>query len=129
LDVSGCPDSELAITIVGDRGIRSINRQYLSKDWPTNVISFAMNEGECSGLNPQVLGDVVISAATAAREAAEGGMPFFDRLAFLLLHGMLHLMGFDHERSGPEAAVLMEEKERELFALLRDRGLLEGETA
>ena len=48
-----------------------LNRDYLGKDRPTNVISFALNEGECSGLNPEVLGDVVISAPTAAREAAE----------------------------------------------------------
>ena len=125
LDALGCPDSELAVTIVGDRSIRTLNRQYLGKDRPTNVISFAMNEGECSGLNPEVLGDVVISAATAAREAAEGELLFVERLSFLLLHGILHLVGYDHERSGPEEAVRMEEKERELFDLLRMNGYLE----
>jgi probable rRNA maturation factor len=102
-----------------------LNRQYLGKDRPTNVISFAMNEGECSGVNPEVLGDVVISAATAAREAAEEGMPFFERLSFLLLHGILHLVGYDHERSGDAAARRMAAKERELFALLRREGCLE----
>jgi probable rRNA maturation factor len=91
----------------------------------TDVISFPMNEGECSGLNPNVLGDVVISAATAEREAAEAKLPFFQRLSFLLLHGMLHLAGYDHERSGPEEAVRMEDKERELFALLMEGGCLE----
>jgi probable rRNA maturation factor len=121
----GCPDSELAITIVGDGQIRVLNRQYLGKDRPTNVISFALNEGECSGLNPDVLGDVVISAATAAREATEGEIPFFERLSFLLLHGILHLAGYDHERSGPDEAARMEEKEQELFALLRRTGCLE----
>jgi probable rRNA maturation factor len=129
LNALECPASELAITIVGDRRIRMLNRQYLGKDRPTNVISFALNEGECSGLNPDVLGDVVISAATAAREAAEGEVPFFERLSFLLLHGILHLVGYDHERSGPEEAARMEEKERELFALLRGTGLLEEPSA
>ena len=129
LNALGCPDSELAITIVGDRRIRMLNRQYLGKDRPTNVISFALNEGECSGLNPDVLGDVVISAATAALEADEGEVPFFERLAFLLLHGILHLVGYDHERSGPEEAARMEEKEQELFALLRKTGRLEEPTA
>lgn len=119
------PASELAVTIVGDRRIRMLNRQYLGKDRPTNVISFAMNEGECSGVNPEVLGDVVISAATAAREAAEEGIPFFERLSFLLLHGILHLVGYDHERSGDAAARRMAAKERELLALLRREGCLE----
>jgi len=125
LNALGFPDSELAVTIVGDGRIRALNRQYLGKDRPTNVISFALNEGECSGLNPEVLGDVVISAATAAREAAEGDVSFFERLSFLLLHGILHLAGYDHERSGPEEAKRMEEKERELFELLRREGCLE----
>jgi len=115
----------LAITVVGDRSIRTLNRDYLGKDCPTNVISFAMNEGECSGVNPDVLGDVVISAATAEREAAEAEIPFFHRLSFLLLHGILHLAGYDHERSGPEEAARMEEKERELFALISQSGCLE----
>lgn len=124
LNALGLPDSELAVTIVGDRSIRALNRDYLGKDRPTNVISFALNEGECSGINPDVLGDVVISAATAAREAAEGDLPFFERLSFLLLHGILHLAGYDHERNGPEEAARMEAKERELFDLLRVKGCL-----
>jgi len=125
LNALGFPDKELAVTIVGDGRIRALNRQYLGKDRPTNVISFALNEGEFSGINPEVLGDVVISAATAAREADEGDIPCFQRLVFLLLHGILHLVGYDHERSGPEEAVRMEEKEREIFDLLRRNGCLE----
>lgn len=118
----GYPDSELAVTIVGDRGIRILNREYLGKDRPTNVISFSMREGEFGGVNPLLLGDVVISADTTAREAAEGGMPFFSRLCFLLLHGTLHLAGFDHERSGDAEARRMEAKEREIFAMLEQEG-------
>ncbi len=125
LNALGLPDSELAVTVVGDRSIRTLNRDYLGKDHPTNVISFAMNEGECSGLNPDVLGDVVISAATAEREALEAEIPFFHRLSFLLLHGILHLAGYDHERSGQEEAARMEDKEAELFALLVEGGCLE----
>ncbi len=124
LNALGLSANELAITIVGDRSIRTLNRNYLGKDKATNVISFAMNEGECSGLNPDVLGDVVISAATAAREAVEGEISYFHRLSFLLLHGILHLAGYDHERSGPEEASRMEDKERELFALLITQGCL-----
>jgi probable rRNA maturation factor len=119
----GYPDSELSVVIVGDRSIRSLNREYLGRDKPTNVISFPMQEGEFSGMNPEWLGDVVISADTCAREAAEGGIGFSARLAFLILHGILHLTGFDHERSGPDEAERMEAREREVFALLEKEGL------
>jgi probable rRNA maturation factor len=124
LNVLGLHDSELSVAIVGDRGIRRLNRDYLGRDKPTNVISFAMQEGDFPGLNASLLGDVVISAATCAREADEGGVGFDARLSFLLLHGILHLTGFDHERSGEAEAVRMEEKERELFSLLETEGLV-----
>ncbi|MCM2359892.1 MAG: rRNA maturation RNase YbeY [Geobacteraceae bacterium] len=118
----GYCDSELSVAIVGDRTIRRLNREYLGRDKTTNVISFAMQEGDFPGLNPSLLGDVVISAATCAREAGEGGVSFDARLCFLLLHGILHLTGYDHERSGETEARRMEEKERELFALLEKEG-------
>ena len=121
----GCPDgTELSISIVGDRSIRIINREYLAKDRPTNVISFSLQEGDCSGINPDALGDVIISADTAAREAEEGGMAFFERLSFLLMHGILHLCGYDHERSGEAEAVKMQQKEQQLFKILKKEGLL-----
>jgi probable rRNA maturation factor len=116
----GLPDSELSVSIVGDRTIRRFNREYLNKDRPTNVISFAMHEGPFAELNSHILGDVLISAATAAREAKAGNIPFESRLVFLLLHGILHLVGYDHERSGEAEAVRMEEKEREIFKMLED---------
>ena len=59
-----------------------------------------MQEGEFASINPDLLGDVVISADTAAREAEDAGITFHERLVFLLLHGILHLTGYDHERSG-----------------------------
>jgi len=120
----GYPDSELSVAIVGDRSIRRLNREYLGRDKSTNVISFAMQEGQFAGVNPQLLGDVVISAATCAREADEGGVTFSHRLHFLLLHGILHLVGYDHERSGETEARRMEKKEREMVALLEKEGLM-----
>lgn len=114
----GCPDSELSILIVDDNEIREINREYLQRDTSTNVISFSMREGEGGELNPELLGDVVISADTAARDAAEVGKPFECELVFLLLHGVLHLLGYDHERGTAEEAERMEAKEREVFANL-----------
>jgi probable rRNA maturation factor len=121
----GCPEAELSISIVGDRAIRRINREYLERDKATNVISFAMQEGEFGQVHPGLLGDVVISADTAAAEAQEGGIPFFSRLSFLLLHGILHITGYDHERSGEEEARRMERREQEIFAHLKAEGLLE----
>lgn len=88
------------------------------------MISFSLQEGECSGINPDALGDVIISADTAAREAEDGGITFFERLSFLLLHGILHLCGYDHERSGEVEAEKMQQKEQQLFKILKKEGLL-----
>lgn len=119
----GCPEAtELSISIVGDRAIHRLNRDYLGKDRPTNVISFSLQEGEFGHLSP-ALGDVVISADTAAREADEGGIETWERVVFLLLHGILHLCGYDHERSGEAEARRMHKKEQELYALLQSSGL------
>jgi probable rRNA maturation factor len=123
LSASGCPDAQLSILIVDDAIIRDINRDYLEKDRSTNVISFAMQEGEGGGIQPEVLGDVVISAETAARDAAEAQISFESELYFLLLHGILHLLGYDHERGTQADAERMEDKERELFKLLREEFL------
>ena len=123
LSVSGCPDAQLSILIVNDAQIREINRDYLGKDRPTNVISFAMQEGEGEGIQPDLLGDVVISAETAARDAAEAGTSFESELYFLLLHGVLHLLGYDHERGTAAEAEKMEAKERDVFALIRQEFL------
>jgi probable rRNA maturation factor len=120
----GYHDSELSVAIVGDRGIRRINRDYLGKDRPTNVISFSMLEGEFGSLHASLLGDVVISVDTAAREAEDGGTSLHGRLCFLLLHGILHLTGYDHERSGEAEARRMERKERDLFRLLERESLV-----
>jgi probable rRNA maturation factor len=104
---------------VDDGEIQVINRDYLQRDKPTNVISFAMQEGEGSGIQPSLLGDIVISAETAARDAAEAGVSFESELFFLLLHGILHLLGYDHERGSEADAQQMEAREQELFTVVR----------
>jgi len=115
----GCPDAELSILIVDNPAIQQINRDYLQRDNPTNVISFAMQEGEGGGVQPLLLGDVVISAERAASDAAEADVPFEHELIFLLLHGVLHLLGYDHERGTVEQAEVMETREREIFSALQ----------
>jgi probable rRNA maturation factor len=113
----GYPEHELSILIVDDPQIETLNRDYLHHEGPTNVISFPMQEGECSGVNPHILGDVVISVDTAKREAEMAGIPFHLRFMQLLIHGILHLAGYDHE--GTEAdAEKMEAKSDELILML-----------
>lgn len=110
----------MSILLLDDAAIRDINREYLQRDRPTNVISFSMQEGEGGGLNPHLLGDVVISVERAASDAADAGIPFEHELWFLLLHGILHLLGYDHERGTAEQAAEMEAREREVYNVLID---------
>jgi probable rRNA maturation factor len=125
LSASACPDAQLSILIVDDAQIQEVNRDYLGKDRPTNVISFAMQEGEGGGVQPGLLGDVVISAETAARDADEAQTTFESELYFLLLHGILHLLGYDHERGTQAEAKRMEAREQEVFSLIREEFLTE----
>lgn len=117
LDALDCPDGEISILIVDDSEIAELNRKYLNRQGPTNVIAFPMREGEFSHLSPHLLGDVVISADTAAAEARDCGMDLEQRFTELLVHGMLHLFGYDHEKSDSEA-LAMEAKSRELLELI-----------
>ena len=119
LNALACPDDELSILIVDDPQIEKLNQQHLNRTGPTNVIAFAMHEGEFPDLSPHLLGDVVISTDTAASEAQTAAISMEQRFDELLAHGILHLMGYDHETSEEEAR-LMENKSREILALLYD---------
>jgi probable rRNA maturation factor len=119
LNALGCPDGELSVLIVDDDRIARLNRQYLKRRGPTNVISFPMREGAHSEIHPELLGDVVISMDTCARESRQAGIPVEQRFVELLVHGILHLFGYDHVHSAAEARI-MEEKSRELLDLLGD---------
>lgn len=112
-----CPDGELSILIVDDPQIAALNSDYLDRPGPTNVIAFPMQEGAFAEVSPLLLGDVVISADTAAKEGAAGGSGLEERLLYLLIHGILHLFGYDHEESTAEA-LRMEAKAEELLALV-----------
>ncbi len=119
LNELGREDGEVSVLIVDDEQIQAINSDYLERDRPTNVISFAMTEGLGGALHPELLGDIIISAETAARDAVAGGLQLMDEMEFLLIHGLLHLLGYDHENTSQEEAARMIRKERELFFLLR----------
>jgi probable rRNA maturation factor len=114
LDLSG---REMTVILLDDDGIRELNAHYLDRDRPTNVISFSMREGEHSGINPHILGDIAISVETAERDARRGGLTLEQELDFLAVHGVLHLLGYDHEKSR-KGAKAMRAKEREVFGAL-----------
>lgn len=117
LSALGYPDAQLSVLIVNDDQIAELNETYLSHTGPTNVISFPMQEGPFSEITPELLGDVVISADTAHREALAAGMDMMKRFNQLLIHGILHLVGYDHVNS-EEEAVVMEQKSDELMKLI-----------
>ena len=116
LNALECPEGELSILIVDDAQIARINKTYLGRSGPTNVIAFPMTEGQFGDINPNLLGDVVISLDTAAREARDDCVSLQSRFDQLLIHGILHLFGFDHEQTAEDSEMTV--KEEQLLELL-----------
>jgi len=119
---AGLPDCEFSLTLTSDASIRKLNRDYRGKDRATDVLSFSqLEERGRARIDPRKirnvegmpLGDVVISIDTALAQAREYGLAPEERLRALLIHGFLHLLGYDHERSASAA--------RKMFA--RERAL------
>ena len=104
--------AEVSVTIVNNEEIQKINKEYRGKDYPTDVISFALEEdgeGEIEIIGadmPPVLGDIIISVDKAREQAEEYGHSLMRELGFLTVHGFLHLLGYDH---------MTEEEEKEMF--------------
>ena len=114
LNALECPEKELSLLITDDLEIEIYNRDYLKRQGPTNVISFPMQEGEFLELSPNLLGDVVISMDTVEKEAEKMNISVEERFNELLIHGILHLFGYDHEKS-EEEEIRMEDKAFELI--------------
>lgn len=110
----GHPEAELSILLVDDLQIRELNRQYLHRDRPTNVLAFSMREGEFSTLHPHLLGDLAISVETARRQSNRFDLDDQGMVTLLMIHGILHLLGYEHEgtRRGSRE---MTTKQEELF--------------
>lgn len=119
------PDAEISISFVGDDEIQNLNRDYRRKDAPTNVLSFAMMDSAMPEIPATILGDVVISTDTAIKEAQEIGIPDDFRITQLLIHGILHLVGYDHE-TGPEDEQEMIEKSNFLMDLVEQNAPAPG---
>ena len=121
LAATGIPDAELSILLVDDRFMAGLNMQWRRKRGPTNVLAFPLAEGEDSAMAGSLLGDIVISVDTAAREASAEGISVERRLCVLLIHGFLHLLGYDHEKSDSEAERMFAREEELLLAVKRKR--------
>ncbi len=119
LGACGEEGSSLSLSFVGDAAIRRLNREHRGKDRPTDVLSFPLFEPNaaapgtpCTGPGgpERLLGDVVISVDAAARQAAGYGVPLAAEIERLLIHGILHLLGHDHERPAERRAMVAEER-------------------
>jgi rRNA maturation RNase YbeY len=116
LTASGDPEAEVSLALVGNSRIRGLNYRYRQQDCPTDVLAFPIREA--AGPRTPLLGDVVISFPKAAEQAARYGHSIEEELMKLLIHGILHLKGYDHERGDVEAR-RMRRKEREILSTLR----------
>lgn len=114
-----CPDGELSILFTDDKHIAELNSQYLGKKGPTNVLAFPMLDSGPPSAGYEMLGDIVVSVDTALRESRDLGEPLEETLYRLLIHGLLHLLNYDHDRSSKEAR-RMEKEERRILALIME---------
>ncbi|MCG7505511.1 rRNA maturation RNase YbeY [Mesorhizobium retamae] len=114
LDLVGT--SELSVMFTDDAAIRALNAEWRGKDKPTNVLSFPAFPPAKGGPLPPMLGDIVLAAETVAREAQEENKPLENHMTHLVIHGLLHLLGYDHETD--DEADEMEAVERAALARL-----------
>jgi rRNA maturation RNase YbeY len=105
------PDAELSILLTGDDQIQNLNHIYRKKNRPTDVLAFAQREGVHGDQDGLLLGDVVVSVPTTRRQAAAAGRPVGAELTMLLAHGLLHLLGWDHQ-TAPEDRRMRRETDR-----------------
>ncbi len=122
LTATRTPTSEMGITLVGDAEMKHLNQQYRGLDRPTDVLAFPMQEKDSPKRPrgaPRLLGDVVISADTLKKQAKQRRHTQKRELAILIIHGFLHLLGLDHERS-PEEAKKMKRQEKRLLNIVSD---------
>jgi probable rRNA maturation factor len=122
---------ELSVALVDDASIHELNRDFRKKDRPTDVLAFAMREEGGTGgkpprvrpgaTEPEMLGDIIISLETAARQAASQKRSILDEVTMLLAHGLLHLIGYDHRTDAEERVMTAETRKLEAVARLRER--------
>ena len=114
---AGLGDSEVSVKFTSDEEVRALNAAWRGKDRATNVLSFPMAEGEEELASAQLLGDIVLAYGVCAAEAADKGVAIETHAAHLVVHGTLHLLGYDHETTD-EDAEQMEQVERRALAAM-----------
>ena len=114
--------AELSIALIGNGEMRKLNARYRKRNYPTDVLSFSAAKGMPDGV--RLLGDVIISVDKAKQQAKERGRGLDEEMTTLLIHGVLHLLGYDHERSAKDARI-MSRLEKKLYRALCDRGRLQ----
>lgn len=114
-------DTELSVLFTGDEHIQTLNRDYRHKNKPTDVLAFALREGEFADAEQAMLGDVVVSIETAARQAAAAKKPLLAEVTMLLAHGLLHLLGWDHDTAAKDRAMRAETERLVLAAVQASR--------
>ena len=124
MDHLDCRNQEVSILLTGDKDIRRLNQEFRSIDQPTDVLSFPQNADEEPYIPEEViLGDIAVSLDIAKAQAKEHGLDFKEEIILLLIHGILHLLGYDHEISEQDEKQ-MRNKTRELFKLIFPKRLL-----
>jgi probable rRNA maturation factor len=101
-------NSELSIVLTNDDQIQKLNNVYRGMDRPTDVLAFAMREGRFKAFAGDLLGDVVVSVPRARRQAAERSVPLMTEITMLVAHGILHLIGWDHDTPAKDRAMRAE---------------------
>lgn len=114
-----CHNKELSVLLTDDARIAELNQQYLGRKGPTNVLAFPMSGGPPPHLETRLLGDVVVSVDTAVRESEQTGETPEETLYRLIIHGILHLLDYDHE-SSPQESERMENEQTRLLELIRE---------
>ena len=118
LRLLGLQTSELSIMFVGNRLMTRLNSLYRGFNRTTDVLSFPLDNGRASGPT-NLLGDIVVCIPKAVSQSKEYDVPFYDELLRLLIHGLLHLIGYDHEKNASQKAK-MEKKERDLLNAVQE---------
>jgi probable rRNA maturation factor len=118
LEMERAPSCQLSVVVTGDEQIRELNREFAGEDHATDVLSFSLREGEefVSPDDTDRLGEVIVSFETAERQADEAGHHAEDEVAHLLVHGVLHLLGYDHVE--PPDETKMRARERSILSEL-----------
>jgi len=122
LEQKKCEDAEIGIIFVDNTKIMRLNQQYFKEQAPTDVIAFPINQGKGVGFAPHLLGDVVVSAEKAMSWAAEHRLDPYAEVSLYLIHGLLHLLGYDDTIKARRGKMI--KRQRALLRLAKQKGLL-----